>query len=712
MSSRHLYIDGQKASPLDVWGDTGWVPMGAPLSWGDVDRFELVKRVGILYRAIKIRSQSILEVPWEISKNDEVIWSDGDDEAPEELQWFSNWPELLSLTETSLVMTSQAFWGKERNRFVLKGYKWFSPKTMLPRWDKNQGLVGFYRYLSTGDPIPLGLDDVVYIWYRNALEETAPEISPLQAAERDSQVLDHLNLFVSTYFERGAVKATILTVEGNPVQAERDKLKAWWESALTGIRKAFSTEVISASVKPITVGEGVKELSNNDLSREKREDLVSTLGVPLSKIFSNAANYATAELDNRSFFQNTIIPDCKLIQAVVNRELRKTGYKLRFTPETMDIFQEDETRRAESYSKYTAAGMKPSIAAEILGLELPQGIEYSDLDPQPAGPLPSAGSFLDGEEEEEEESEEIVKALEDLEKYKRKVLKRLSAGKSASCSFESEHVPGAILSDLEFQLEAADRSAVQKLFAPETLKAMLLQLDPDDEEAEWERKGVLENRAARNIASALGDFRDGLYAESEPTSAESEKERVIREFQTNQGIRDSVGRMLMDSVDEGVQVVSEQFEAIGLGLDWDVPNTAARIWAQNHLPVLMEQLAITSGEAVGAAVANWIQNGEPLSALIEDLSRTFGKVRARNIAITEVTRAFTQGNLASWAAAGYDGSPTVLSPLHVRCRCVITLRINDDGSADFLWRTAFDERVCPQCGPLRNTVVGRARSAN
>lgn len=729
--SRAIFLDGAKA--IDLWGDTGWTIISQPLTWSDKDPVHLAVRVGLLARAIEIRGQSILEIPWEVRRNNEVVWSSSEDTPPSQLRWFSNFPELLSLTEQSLVMKSQAFWHVERNRVRANRLTWFSPLTMQVLWNDDLRIDKFLRTYDASEPArPYLPEDIVYIWYRSPIKETEPRTSPLDAAARTAKVIDNLDLFVSTFFERGAIKATLLTVEGNPAQQERDRLKNWWESALTGIKKAFSTEVVSASVKPVVVGEGLREMSNTDLSREKREDLVSIMGVPLSKIFSNAANFATADQDDKAFYKNTIIPDCRLIQHTVNTAIEFTGYQLVFTPETMDVFQEEETSRAQAYGYYVGNGMKPSIAAAILGIELPEGVEYADLDPippkfEPVQPTTTtteseitepAMEVMESEQEEQtQKSIDVVitaEQLEDLNKYRRKVFKRLAAGKELVCDFQSDSIPASVLNYMRYKLyDAETHEDVEEILSEKKLKALILRLDPDDEEAERDSRMDIEKRSVKAITTAFGNFSEEIFSSGEPTDPETDAKRIIDEFVNDRRIRDAMDRMLLESALLGVDVAAKQLDVIGLGIDWLVPNNDARLWAANYTDVLLQQLGSTTQAVVGSAIARWIDNNEPLSVLVADLEPVFGKERAKLIASTEVTRAFTEGNLAAWRVAGYGyEDPQERSPKHPRCRCILVLRINDDGSADYLWYTAVDERTCPQCGALHNTVVGKARLAN
>jgi len=237
-------------------------------------------------------------------------------------------------------------------------------------------------------------------------------------------------------------------------------------------------------------------------------------------------------------------------------------------------------------------------------------------------------------------------------------------------------------------------------------KALLLQLDPDDDEAEQKARMELERRTEREIAKELQLIQGSLF-DQEPTSADTTQ---ARQAFTSQRVRDVLNRALQDSVDLGVSVSIQQFERIGFGFDWTLAHEQARTWALTYTDNLLNQLGTTSTRIVGQAVGRWISNGEPLPALIRDLAPAFGRDRAALIASTEVTRAYAQGTLAGYAAAGYgEGRPTEEIPQHPRCRCWYSLRISKDNGAVFIFNTSADERVCPICGPLHGQAVGVAK---
>lgn len=113
---------------------------------------------------------------------------------------------------------------------------------------------------------------------------------------------------------------------------------------------------------------------------------------------------------------------------------------------------------------------------------------------------------------------------------------------------------------------------------------------------------------------------------------------------------------------------------LGVGVDWELVNKAVKKWAKKYTFDLVGGINETSKTFLQKAVSEWIESGQPLDDLIEDIESMFSTNRAEMISITEVTRAFAEGNIASWKASEVvDGKK---------------------------WMTAQDELVCEICEPL------------
>lgn len=243
---------------------------------------------------------------------------------------------------------------------------------------------------------------------------------------------------------------------------------------------------------------------------------------------------------------------------------------------------------------------------------------------------------------------------------------------------------------------------------PEHYKALVLQLDPDDDEAERSIREALERKLERDLTT---EFRAQL-GELLPDGASDDviRSAASRVADTSEPVREVLRRNLEQSSSLGVSVALDTLENIGLGFDWTLANTDAARWASQYSYELVRGINSTSAGRLQVAVEDWFKERTTVGDLIKELEPTFGKRRARTIAMTETTRAATEGSLAGWKAAGYgDERPSRTAPAHPKCRCWITLRINNDNSAEYIWKTARDERVCPICGSLHNQSLGFAK---
>lgn len=127
----------------------------------------------------------------------------------------------------------------------------------------------------------------------------------------------------------------------------------------------------------------------------------------------------------------------------------------------------------------------------------------------------------------------------------------------------------------------------------------------------------------------------------------------------------------------GAQDALEELVLIGIGVDWGLVNEAVLDWAKRYTYDLVSGITETSKKFLQAVEAEWIESGAPLDVLIDQIKPMFGPVRAEMIAVTETTRVFAAGNLATWRTSGVVKKKQ--------------------------WYTAEDELVCPMCGPLADT---------
>lgn len=246
---------------------------------------------------------------------------------------------------------------------------------------------------------------------------------------------------------------------------------------------------------------------------------------------------------------------------------------------------------------------------------------------------------------------------------------------------------------------------------PSWYKALRLQLDREDDEAEQKIRMGLERRFEKELRQALDDMLYTLFPENYGemfVNPQMEQARIHDAFLRDQKLRDTVSRGIQDAADLGVSVAVQSLEGVGFGFDWNLAHLAARGWALQYTDTLLNQLGTTSGRMVGQAVGRWFENDEGLPALISDLEPVFGKKRAALIASTETTRAAAEGSIAGYQASGLiERRPSLVPPYdsHPGCRCWLTMGFTNKNEAFYIWNTSRDEAVCIICAPYNGRRI-------
>lgn len=394
----------------------------------------------------------------------------------------------------------------------LDSLRWMTPGSIVatPQAD---GTITFKRTVGTTAKT-FTEEQVFYVFLPDPFFEFGPGTPPAATALLNAGVIRSISQYSAAFFERGAIKPQILSVLGGaPVKDDRDRLKKWWTQITGGIRSAFSSEVLLAEVKVAELGSDPKDLAMPDLARQHKEDLATAMGIPYSMLFSDAANYATATQDVRTFYDSTILPDGKLLREALNKRLfTALGYELWFSPEELPAYQEDEAARSSSLSSLTSSGMPLDIALDTLGYDLDDadkirvrlkalmdgGIEYDaareiilmDLE---GDPTPEILKLLDLLRPEKKETPPALAPFagvnnppadanapapdntppdpeddpttKDLGKWERKALKAVSSGRAPSVPFASNELPRALRAAVEGALLVAEDSAdVRRVF--------------------------------------------------------------------------------------------------------------------------------------------------------------------------------------------------------------------------------------------------------
>lgn len=475
--------NGLKSIDLSQYPDDAWTfYTGKPVEISQA----LYNRVAFIYRAVNLVAANVAQIPF-------ALVTDSGEDYDTSTDWQNKvgfMPDpgsLLARIEQALCVWGYAYLFRSRNRAKTIDLRYILPSSVEPKLDGEKGLTGFLRTYDKGQLV-LEPEDLLYFWEPDPYVEIGPpQSSRFMAAANAAGLLQALTLHEIEFIKRGGVLPTMLMVKGMPVAAEREKLESYWDKFIKGwfsvAGKIFNAE--SMDVK--TVGQGLEALKDANFTQVNREDIAAAFGVPMTYFLPEGGNRATAVAYQRQFYDTAIIPAFDLLADVFNTQLFDAmGLRMEARPNQLEAYQQDETENAGAYAAYIGAGMKPSIAAQIVGIELPPGVEYDDLDPEEAEDEPAAQEEREtppqadrvNAESATVEAEEVIppiaelraltpSALSQLQTWERLAVKAAKAGE-AQPLFEvtDSAIPAPIVATITAGLaSAADPSQVREVFA-------------------------------------------------------------------------------------------------------------------------------------------------------------------------------------------------------------------------------------------------------
>lgn len=342
--------------------------------------------------------------------------------------------------------------------------QYLAPQTITPYIDR-EGLQYFDRATEQGKTDTLQPDDIIYFWLPDSDVEIGPaKTHPLGTASAAASLLLSMGNTLQTYGERGFVPATILGVETMPLEAQRKEAEVWWNRFLRGWDKITARIFNLKGMTVQRVGAGLEELKGvyNEITRQSIEDIGAAYGIPSGLFMSDKAYATEMEALIRMWYSSSQFTNIyQTIEETFTEQLYKPlyGQRMVFKPETIDAFQTDEKTRADTFQVYISAKLKPSIAGQIAGVQLPTDITWEQIDQESE----------EAKQEEKEQKQEQVEAMadkkdetrlnadmiKDLDLWRQMSVRFFNNKKALPIDFECKALPEYMAKEIRSKLEFA-----------------------------------------------------------------------------------------------------------------------------------------------------------------------------------------------------------------------------------------------------------------
>lgn len=386
-----IFTDGDSVktiNPFDLDSrPEAWNTIGKPPDTKETDP----RLVSTVFAALDKRYQAAADMPFSIykyaqkkpllkaaeEKEDKPV--DDSDDYQNVVGFLADPASFFGLCELALTAWGRTYFFRAFNQSgFTKSLRYWLPTSVLPEFNDDGSLKKFVRKTSKGDK-DFKPDEVFYIWLPDDnVEAGAPTLYPLKSALVSASALQYINLFIRDYMQRGAVKAMILALDGNPPPEERNRIEAWFNTFMRGARNMVWRAFNMKTVTPTIIGEGLEALKDIGIKNDLKIDILEALGVPPSLIGSAAATREgnARKEDERHFLTNTIVPHMRLIQFQFNKQiLEPMGYQLRFEPDRLEALQKDEAEKITALSTLINAVSKTGVPPE----KMRAAIEISGL---------------------------------------------------------------------------------------------------------------------------------------------------------------------------------------------------------------------------------------------------------------------------------------------------------------------------------------------
>ena len=333
------------------------------------------------------RANGVTAIPRRIMRGETEIEQD-------DLPFRVDLADLLYRGSMALDVYGAAYFAVVQNaRRMPLEIRWLDPRTIRLRYDERNGrLLAFERVLNGLVVQSYPYDEkthrapgIAWAWTAG-MNETGPGDTLAKACDLPAKTLVLADELMRGLYERGAINQHFVTANFNPPEAEKERLTAKLRRVFFGgVDKAHGIEVFNEGLVVTKLGTDPNALELGPTADRLQNDICAACDTP--RILLNAAdasNRATIDRITQTWLLSTIQPHAqRLIDALNEHALEDAGYMVELNTAGLDVDQAEEAEKAAAWAVYVDRGVNPETAAEMLGIDIPEGMPFVE-GPSPA----------------------------------------------------------------------------------------------------------------------------------------------------------------------------------------------------------------------------------------------------------------------------------------------------------------------------------------
>ncbi|MBW1666724.1 MAG: phage portal protein [Deltaproteobacteria bacterium] len=326
-----------------------------------------------VYLAISKIATNIAQVPFAVYRGDEQVWEHPVLELLSKPNSQLSRFQLWEATVIFLNLKGECFWLLEESRGQAAGTSripsaiWvFNPEKFRPALDSKRNLTGWmYR-----GQVPLKLEEVIHFKFFNPYDDIRG-LSPLEAA-RISMDTDYRAMkYNQSFFKNSAEPSAVLKTQGALSDEQFKRLRAQWEARHRGESRAHKIAILEGGLDYEKVGLSHRDMDFLEQRKFSLEEILGVFGVPKAIALTQDLRYATALVQRRAFWNDTLLPQMRLIKEKLNAEFfPRVAPELRgeFDTDQIEELREDLKEKAEVAEKLVKMGFTANEVNDRLDL--------------------------------------------------------------------------------------------------------------------------------------------------------------------------------------------------------------------------------------------------------------------------------------------------------------------------------------------------------
>lgn len=234
---------------------------------------------------------------------------------------------LRKLTTMDLELTGNAFWLKVKDSLGIPRELWrLRPDKMSPVFNKDATtLLGWAWMSATGYGFKTAAflrDEVVHFMYPSPFGDPFMGTSPLRSADYAYDIDEAHKKYQRHFFDHGAQLGLVLATEQDLDDEVAEQVLEDFMARYSGVENSWLPIVMGGGLKATPIAAANKELEAVSLMEFTRDDLLSTFGVPKTKLgLAENVNRASAEALDVTFNRETINPRLRSFEEQIEVDL-------------------------------------------------------------------------------------------------------------------------------------------------------------------------------------------------------------------------------------------------------------------------------------------------------------------------------------------------------------------------------------------------------